>query len=47
MTQEVEYLGHIINPAGIKVDKRKVEAVLNWPTTVTIRDKQSFFGLCN
>lgn len=47
MTQEVEYLGHIITPAGIKVDKRKIEAVAKWPIPTTVRDVQSFIGLCN
>lgn len=29
--QELEYLGHIITPQGIKVDQRKIEAMFNWP----------------
>ena len=29
--QELEYLGHIVTPQGVKVDRGKIKAMLNWP----------------
>nr|GEU41366.1 putative reverse transcriptase domain-containing protein [Tanacetum cinerariifolium] len=42
--QEVQFLGHVINSKGLKVDPAKVEEVMNWqaPKNVKIR---SFLGL--
>ncbi|XP_073260705.1 uncharacterized protein [Populus alba] len=30
--QQIEYLGHVISIKGVAIDKRKIEAVANWPT---------------
>ena len=30
--REVEFLGVVIGPEGIKMEKEKVEGVLEWPT---------------
>jgi hypothetical protein len=43
----VEYLGHVILLKGIATDLKKVETVQNWPTPTTLKDVQSFLGLCN
>ncbi|XP_042942850.1 uncharacterized mitochondrial protein AtMg00860-like [Carya illinoinensis] len=29
--KELEYLGHFISGEGVKVDQRKIEAMVNWP----------------
>lgn len=47
ITEEVDYLRQVITTAGIKVDKRKVEAVTYLPTPATVKDIQSDLGLCN
>ena len=42
--QEMEFLGHIVTPTGLKVDPKKVEAITNWPTPKTVPDLRSFLG---
>lgn len=43
--QEVQFLGHVINPDGIKVDPSKVEAVMNWQAPKNVGEIRSFLGL--
>ncbi|CUA78024.1 Transposon Tf2-7 polyprotein [Rhizoctonia solani] len=43
----VEYLGIMISPEGISIEKGKVEAVQNWPTPKTRKQVQSFLGFAN
>lgn len=43
----VEFLGYIVNREGIEMDKKKIKAVLEWPTPKTIKDVQSFLGFAN
>ena len=38
-------MGHVVSGAGISVDSRKVEAVLNWPRPSSITKIRSFLGL--
>jgi len=45
--REVEFLGVIIGPEGIKIEKEKVKGVLEWPTLKCIKDVQKFLGLAN
>src|SRR5215210_6891516 len=45
--ESVEYLGHVISAEGIATDPKKVEMVRIWPTPTTLKDVQSFLGLCN
>ena len=45
--REVEFLGVVIGPEGIKVEKEKVKGVLEWPTPKCIKDIQKFLGLAN
>lgn len=44
-TTEVAYLGHIVTQSGVKVDSKKVEAVAQWPTPVTVWAFRGFLGL--
>ena len=45
--KEVEYLGHIISEEGIKVNPKKVSAVLDWESPKNVKQIQSFLGFCN
>jgi len=44
---EVEFLGVIIGPEGIKMEEGKVKGVLEWPTPQCVKDVQKFLGLAN
>jgi uncharacterized protein YehS (DUF1456 family) len=44
---EVDYLGHVVNAEGIKMQKSNVEAIQKWPRPKNVRDLQSFLGLAN
>ncbi|KAL0313371.1 UNVERIFIED_CONTAM: Retrovirus-related Pol polyprotein from transposon.6 [Sesamum radiatum] len=43
--QKVEYLGHIITPAGLATDPAKVECMRTWPTPSDVRALRGFLGL--
>jgi len=45
--REVEFLGVVIGPEGIKIEKEKVKGVLEWPTSKCIKDVQKFLRLAN
>lgn len=42
---ELEYLGHIISGAGVKVDQSKIQAMIDWPSPTTITALRGFLGL--
>ena len=44
---EVEFLGVVIGPEGIKMEKEKMKEVLEWPTPEGIKDVQKFLELAN
>ena len=45
--REVDFLGVVIGPEGIKMEKEKVKGVLEWPTPKCVKDVQKFLGLAN
>jgi len=45
--REVGFLGVVIGKEGIKMEKKKVKGVLEWPTLKCIKDVQKFLGLAN
>jgi len=45
--REVEFLGVVIGPEGIKMEEGKVKGVLEWPTPKCVKDVQKFLGLAN
>ena len=45
--QEVGFLGIVIGPNGIKIEKVKVKGVLEWPTPKCVKDVQKFLELAN
>ncbi|KAL0150713.1 hypothetical protein M9458_054017, partial [Cirrhinus mrigala] len=46
-TTEVHFLGYFISSAGVRMDQRKVDAVLSWPQPDTIKQLQRFLGFAN
>jgi Reverse transcriptase (RNA-dependent DNA polymerase) len=44
---EIEFLGLIISPNGIKMDLIKVEAITSRPVPKQVKDVQAFLGLAN
>ena len=45
--REIEFLGVVIGPEGIKIEKEKVKGVLEWLTPKYVKDVQKFLGLAN
>ncbi|GJS91521.1 putative reverse transcriptase domain-containing protein [Tanacetum coccineum] len=43
--REVQFLGHVINNKGIKVDPTKINAIMNWEQPKTPIEIRSFLGL--
>ena len=43
--EQVDFLGHTITVDGIQVDKKKIQAVEEWPTPTCATDVRSFLGL--
>ncbi|KAL4362299.1 hypothetical protein GQ457_04G021100 [Hibiscus cannabinus] len=42
---EVVFLGHVVSSEGIRVDPKKVEAVVNWKQPKMVTEIRSFLGL--
>ena len=45
--REVGFLGVVIGPDRIKMEKEKVKGVLEWPTPKCVKDVQKFLELAN
>ena len=45
LCKEVEYLGHILTPLGLKPTQRHVEAVHDFPVPINIKGVRQFLGL--
>jgi len=45
--REVGFLGVIIGPDRIKIEKEKVKGVLDWLVPKCVKDVQKFLGLAN
>jgi len=45
--KEVEYLGVIIGQGKVKMDLTKVQGIIKWPMSLTIKDVKSFLSFCN
>ena len=43
---ELLYLGHIISVDGVRVDLKKIRAIIDWPTPTNLTQLKGFFGLC-
>jgi len=45
--REIEFLGVVIGPRGVEIQKEKVEGVLNWLALRNVKEIQKFLGLAN
>ena len=45
--REIEFLGSVLNPEGIQMDKNKVKVIQDWPTPCWVKDIQAFLGFAN
>jgi len=45
--REVEFLGVVIGPKKVKMQKEKVKEVLSWPASRNVKEVQKFLGLAN
>ena len=45
--REMKFLGVVMGLEGIKMEKKKVKGVLEWPTPKCVKDVQKFLGLAN
>ena len=43
--QELEYLRHIVTPQGVKVNNKKIAAMVAWPQPTNISELCGFLGL--
>ena len=41
------YLGFVVSVEGLKMDPKKVKAVLEWPTPRSVAEVRSFYGLAS
>jgi len=45
--QQVKFLGYVLGPQGVQMDKSKVQTIQDWPTPRHLRDVQAFLGFAN
>ena len=45
--REVGFLGVVIGPNGIEIEKKKMDGVLSWPEPKNVKDIKKFLGLTN
>ena len=45
--REVEFLGVVIGPKGVEIQREKIEGVLNWPASRNMKEVQKFLDLAN
>jgi len=45
--QKIGFLGVVIGPNGIEIEKKKVDGVLSWPEPKNVKNIRKFLGLVN
>jgi len=43
--RKIKYLGHVISSKGLETDPEKMEAILNTPAPMNLKELQSFLGM--
>ena len=44
---EMDFLGFVATTEGLKMNPKKIEAIMSWKIPKTVRDVQCFFGFAN
>jgi hypothetical protein len=44
---EVTYLGYVISTEGVKMDPKKVQAIIDWEAPKNVKDVRAFLGFAN
>ena len=44
---EMTFVGYQVSPAGIGMDPKKIESILEWPIPRSVKEVQSFLGFAN
>ena len=47
LQKSVEFLGHVVSEGQIGVNPEKVQAVVDWPIPVSVKEVRGFVGLCS
>ena len=45
MSEEVEYLGHIVTPQGLMPNKGNLDTIKEFPGTIDVKHLRQFLGL--
>ena len=45
--RQVHFLGHVVSTEGVNTDPKKISAIVDWPTPISVTDIRSFLGLCS
>ena len=45
--RKIGFLGVVIGPNGIEIEKEKIDGVLSWPEPKNVKDVRKFLGLIN
>ena len=45
--EEVEFLGFVVTPGGVSMEKDKVATIVDWPVPKSVHDIQIFLGFAN
>ncbi|KAB5588096.1 Transposon Tf2-7 polyprotein [Ceratobasidium theobromae] len=43
----IVYIGIVVSPEGISMEKEKIEAIQQWKTPSSLKELQAFLGFCN
>lgn len=43
----IPYLEVIVSKGKLKMDKKKINAILDWPYPLLVKEVQQFLGFCN
>jgi len=44
---EIEYLGYVISPQGLRIDEEKIRTIMEWKEPTNVKGIQSFLGFAN